>query len=432
MVSQLGKIVYGAGPIKAQRLATLAVFLTEYHPRPRKRTIALPGKKRPDSDCVLVRHAARQKALIHRAGSLVHKPVRGEVEMAISKFTCKSLPFRVRIRGALLLASAALVPAVHAQTDLFNSRNTISGSVFVENMNQPAARVRVDVRGLSGGGIATAYTDSSGHFQADGTSARSYIVSIDEPGYEPVEERIDSIGASSGVVLTLKKAKTLQPEPSSDRYTVSIHALSAPGKARKAFEKGIERLQKNDPAGSIAHFKEATDVFPDYYEAFYQLGMANLELRRGDEAERALQKAIDLSGGHNADPQFAMSALLCDRGQFEDAERVTRRALEIDPVSWRGYLFLGQALYGQNHLEEAEKNTRMAITRKQDLASAYVLLANIDIRRQDYRKAIADLDIFLRLKPDDPVSQQARDVRDAAQRVVNRFDQIYSLPQFLY
>jgi len=352
-----------------------------------------------------------------------------------TELTSRFTPAKPVLMGAtlLLLTSAALTATAQAQIETLVSRATISGSVFVENISQPAARIKVDVRALSGGQIATAYTDASGRFEANGPNgSSSYIVSVEEPGYEPVEERVEPAGTLSSVVLTLKKARSTEAAPIGERYTVSVHDLNAPGKARKALEKGLARLQKKDPAGSIAHFKEATNAFPDYYEAFYQLGLANLELRRGDEAERALQKAIDLTGGHNADPQFALGALLCDRRQYADAERLTRRALEIDPVSWRGYLFLGQALYGQNRLDDAEKNARMALSRRSDVASAYVLLANIDIRRHDYRHAITELDSFLRLKPDGPTSDQARDVRNAAERVVNRFTRIFSVPQFVY
>src|SRR5258707_9117124 len=80
-----------------------------------------------------------------------------------------------------------------------------------------------------------------------------------------------------------------------DGYTVSVHELKVPGKARHAFEKGIEQLRKKDAEGSLNHFKEATDAFPNYYEAYYQIGVANLELRRGNEAEQALQRSIDFA-----------------------------------------------------------------------------------------------------------------------------------------
>jgi len=87
----------------------------------------------------------------------------------------------------------------------------------------------------------------------------------------------------------------------------------------------------------------------------YQIGLANLELRRGNDAEQALQRSIDLSGGGYAEPQFALGALLCDRRSFPEAERVLRRAVEVDGNSWKGHLFLGQALFGQNRLGEGEK-----------------------------------------------------------------------------
>ena len=332
----------------------------------------------------------------------------------------------------VLVASATLVSSGHAQTELSPvSRSAIFGTVFVEGVGQPAARIRVDVRAVTGSEVATAYTDSGGRFEARGANSGPYIVSIEEPGYEPLEERVDPARAG-GVVFTLKKARSVAPSPSREAYMVSVHDLNVPGKARKAFEKGLERLQKNDPAGSVAHFKEATDAFPDYYEAFYQLGVANLELRRSDDAEWALQKAIDLSGGHNPDPQFALGALLCDREEYAEAEKVVRRAMERNSYSWKGYLLIGQAQFGQNQLAEAEKNARRALARKDDLASAYVLLANIAIRRRDYRAAISELDKFLKLKPDGPRSAEARDVRSAAERVLNRFNRMFSLPQFVY
>ena len=348
------------------------------------------------------------------------------------KFTPPRIPAKVCLAVGVLLIVSAFVPLAQAQIELSaGSRSTVFGTVFMEGAAQPAARIRVDVRAITGAEIATAYTDSGGRFQAQSNGGGPYIVSIEEPGYEPVEQQVDPRDAS-GIVLTLKKTKAAAGSPVGGAYTVSVHDLNVPGKARKSFDKGLEHLQKNDPAGSVLYFKEATDAFPDYYEAFYQLGVANLELRRSDEAERALQKAIDLSGGHNPDPQFALGALLCDRQEYAEAEQVIRRGMEHDSYSWKGYLFLGQAQFGQNQLAEAGKNAKMALARKSDLASAYILLANIAIRGHDYRTAISHLDKFLELKPDAPNSAQARDVRNAAERVVNRLNRMFAPPQFVY
>jgi len=338
--------------------------------------------------------------------------------------------------GCLLLAVASNVPQAQGQLQFASSggtRSTIAGSVSVDEEARPAAKVRVDVKALSGGQLATTFTDSTGRFEAPTEGAGSFIVTVQEQGYEPVEQRVDLGfgGSTPRVMITLHKVRAT-PADRAEGYTVSVHELKVPGKARHAFEKGIEQLRKKDIEGSLNHFKEATDAFPNYYEAYYQIGVANLELRRGNEAEQALQRSIDLSGGRYAEPQFALGALLCDRQAYPEAERVLRRAIEVEPNSWKGHLFLGQALLGQTRLAEAEKSAQEVLLRRSDLPSAYILLANIHIRKQEYILAIKDLDTFLGMKPVGSSSQQARAVRDAAQRIASRLEQTVTPPNFVY
>lgn len=335
--------------------------------------------------------------------------------------------------GCLLVALAGGVPQTRAQFNNFNgARSTIEGWVQIDGETLPASRVRVDVKALGGGEIATTFTDSNGRFQAPAAGPGRVMVTVQEEGYEPVEEMVDVEygGSTRGVVITLRKVRATPIEPGG--YKVSVHELKVPGKARREFEKGLQHLQKKDIAGSLDHFKEATNAFPDYYEAFYQIGMANLELRRGDEAEHAFQRAIDLSGGGYAEAQFALGALLCDRKAYADAERVLRRAIDLDPNSWKGHLFLGQALFEQNRLAEAEKSAREVLLRQADIAPAYILLANIHIRRHEYVLGIQDLDTFLKMKPEGPTSEQARAVRAAAQSVASRLARTVAPPKFVY
>jgi Tfp pilus assembly protein PilF len=334
--------------------------------------------------------------------------------------------------GCLLVALASSVPQAVAQINFKGGRSTITGSVMIDGEAEPAARVRVDVKGLSGGAIATAFTDSSGRFEAAAEGAGFVIVTVQERGYEPVEQRVNLgfEGIAPGVVITLRRARTAPIEVAG--YKVSVHDLKVPGKARHEFEKGLDRLHKKDFAGGLEHFQEATHAFPDYYEAYYQIGLAHMELRHRDEAEQALQRAIDLSGGGYADAQFGLGALLCDRQQYSEAERVLRRGVEVDANSWKGHLFLGQALFGQNRLDEAEKSAQEVLLRRSDVASAYILLANIHIRRHEYVLGVKDLDTFLNMKPEGPTSDQARAVRAAAQRLVSRLEQAAEPPKFVY
>jgi tetratricopeptide (TPR) repeat protein len=303
---------------------------------------------------------------------------------------------------------------------------------MIDGEMQPASRVRVDVKGIGGSAIATAFTDSSGRFAANADGTDSVIVTVQEQGYEPVEQRVDlGRGGGAGLVITLRKLRANPIDPTGG-YTVSLHDLKVPGKARHAYDKGFALLQKKDPLGSLDHFKEATNAYPNYYEAYYQIGLANMELRRGSDAEQAFQRSIDLSGGGYAEPQFALGALLCDRKEYTQAEQILRRSIEIDSSSWKGYLFLGQAQFGMNQLDEAEKNAREVLLRRSETPPAYILLANIHIRRHEYILGLKDLDTYLAMKPTGPTSDQAREVRAAASKIMSRLQQKVLPPVFVY
>jgi tetratricopeptide (TPR) repeat protein len=335
--------------------------------------------------------------------------------------------------SCLFMASLLASPVAQAQFGFSASgRPRISGSVLLDGEALPAARVRVDVRALAGGDVATTFTDAAGRFEAAAENLGQYLVVVSEQGYEPVEQRVQTSldGNTSGVIITLRKIRSYLPIRKG--YMVSVHELRVPGKAKRAFDKGLERLQKKDFAGSLKHFKEATSAFPDYYEAYYQTGLADMELRRRDDAEEALQRSIDLSGGGYAEPQFALGALLCDRQSYTEAERVLRRGIEVDGNSWKGHLFLGQALFGLNRLAEAEKSAREVLLRSSDVSAAYILLANIYIKRSQYVMAMNYLDTFLKMEPEGQAREQARAVRAAATRIVTRLQSNLLHPQFVY
>jgi Tfp pilus assembly protein PilF len=354
-----------------------------------------------------------------------------EVVRGFSRNPIISKVFHAGIFASLTLLALAPQSSAQFRSTSPSSPTTISGSVLVEGTDRPAGSVRVDIRSLTGSPLATTYTDSGGRFEATSPDSGAYIVTVDEQGYEPVEQRVDrGVGTLANIVVVLKKVRTFLPVHSG--YTVSVKELNIPGKARKEFEKGAERLQKQDYEGGLAHFKEATNAYPDYYEAFYQAGLANMELRRWTDAEQDFQRAINLTGGGHAEAEFALGAVLCQRQAYVDAERAVRRGLDTDSNSWKGYIFMGEALFGQNRLDETEKNAREAILRKPDASSAYILLANVHIRRHQYVMALSDLDTYLKLKPTGPTSDQARDVRNAAQRVVARFQRILTPPRFVY
>lgn len=312
------------------------------------------------------------------------------------------------LTGAAILAGASQASAKVPLSETPSS--AISGVVLSQTSNKPVANVIVSVRSESEGISRSVLTDYAGQFEVDGIPDGKYVVSIEEPGYEPLTVNEQLSGPPLKLSLHLIVSKFIPRERLAN--TVSVHELKIPYKAAQEFRKGLEHLNKNDLQQSLNHFAKATHVFADFYEAFYHLGVVQLRLGDRDRAMESFQHAINLSGGSYASAQFGMGYVLFLDGQLSEAEKVLRRGLEIDANPPDGHAILAMVLLKLNRLDEAEKSAREALVRNPNFAGAYLVLSDVYGRRRDYRQQLTGLDSFLKLQPSGPLSERAHHARD--------------------
>jgi len=329
----------------------------------------------------------------------------------------------------LFVAILAVIPSSLAQAPLFDPfdsqhgppherKGDLSGTVYVDQTNMPAAKVPVHIRSLNSGFFETVLTDYGGRFELHGIPPGSYQVSVDEPGYERANAMAQVNAFHSEVSLYVKSRSASPPNgsPAGSASVVSVRDLKIPSKAQNEFHRGLERLGKSDIAGSLVHFNKATAAFPDYYEAFYEIGVAEAHLNHEDNALQALQKAIDLSGGHYPLAQFAYGLLLANRGNPVEAERIIRAGLETGADLPEGHVYLAIALLRQNRIGDAEKCIREALLRRPQYADAYFALGDVHHQRKDYQAEIQDLDMYLKLSPSGSSSDHVRQLRETAKQ----------------
>jgi len=310
----------------------------------------------------------------------------------------------------------AWAPSAKAQvSSLLGVEGEISGTVLLEADKRPASQVVVKLKSRVAGVFRSVLTDFEGHFRVQNLPRGTYDIAVDEEGYEASQTSAQLDGPAAKLVVYLKGRSAPIRQSS---YTVSLRELKIPGRARDEFQKGLQRLAKNDPAGSLSHFTKARQAFPGYFEAYYNMGVAEMALGHKDEATKAFQTAIDLSGGRYATAEFGYGYVLCQEGRPVEAEKIIRRGLEVEDASPEGYVVLGQALKQLNRLEEAEKSAQEALLRNPNYAGAYLLLSDVAESKGAYRAEIEDLDIYLKLQPNGPGSELARKVRIAAQRML--------------
>jgi len=184
-------------------------------------------------------------------------------------------------------------------------------------------------------------------------------------------------------------AQSGQAPVSKNDYVVSVQELRMSGKGRKNFDKGSRLLLKGDAAASITYLQRAIEEYPEHYKAYYDLGVAHFRLGHTAEALQAFQKSIDLTAGKFAPPQFGMAAILCQKQDFAQAERILERGLELEPGSAIGKYYLGWAQFALNRLVEAERSVQQALVRNANLTEARALLELIH-RRQAAVQSVAE------------------------------------------
>lgn len=293
----------------------------------------------------------------------------------------------------------------------------IQGTIHAAGSQSGLDRVRVEVSGGAGESFGVAFTDSNGRFEFRALPKKSFVLDISAPGYETISETVDlSSGSLRGLEFELKQSGKTPQAPPGSGPTVSAHELSMPEKAREAMQAGKEKLYaKKDPQGSLADFERAVAAAPNYYEAYYEMGVAHGQVGDAVPAERDIRKAIEVSEDHFAQADLTLGAILIDRKQYTEAEKTLRRAVELEPASWLAHYELGKSLLAQNRLTEALAAGEQARTLKPDSALVYRLLITINYRLHNRAALLVDLDAYIKLDPNSPAGLRARQLRAEAQ-----------------
>jgi len=288
---------------------------------------------------------------------------------------------------------------------------TITGNLYFEEGRRPVPGVSVELRNTAGELLETATTTATGSFEFHGLGRKWYSVSVELSGYEPAAASIDmSLSSTTTLEIYLKRKSDDTASPKAK--SISAHELTIPRNARDLLDSGKRKLYVGkDAPGALRDFQKAVAAAPNYYEAYYQIAMAQLALGRRDDAEAAFRKSIEMSGDTFGEAEIGLGRSVLDRGDFLQAEKMIRRGLELKSDAWAGHYELARALAGENRIPEAQKSAEEARSLAPNVAVVYELLASIHFREKDYAALLADLDAYIKLDPDSNEGQRAKALR---------------------
>lgn len=290
--------------------------------------------------------------------------------------------------------------------------SSVSGSVVALN-GKALSDVRVDLRDSNGTTVAYGYTNSAGQFAlAEVPTGMYQIVAV--KGTNSAEERLTVMAGQTPVMLRLSTGDDTASDGSS---TVSVASLRVPDKARKAYEKAQEALNKNKLEDARKYSEKALEAYPQYANALTLRGI--LEMNDG-----AVDKAMDdFDHAVKADPSYGlayttMGAAYNQQGRYKDAQRVLQRAIAIQPDSWQNYFEMAKSSLGDANYKDALQYVGKASVISQEYPPLHLVKAHALLGLKQYPDAIGELELYLNREPSGAAADAARKVLSNAKAFV--------------
>lgn len=316
--------------------------------------------------------------------------------------------------GAVLLLWLALAPAApgwaqgRRRTSILDFPQVeIEGIVRIDAGRQRVIGATVTLQDLQGQVVDEQST--SGEFHFTGLHKAAYTLIVSAQGYEPYTQRIDLTNFEGAYVVNA----TLRPNDSAEPSTTNLPSrtdATAPGKARKEWEKGARanRDKKTDEARD--HFQRAVDIYPCYARAQTDLALALMRQRDSPRSEAPLKKAIECDPDY-VEAYLHLGRLLNAEQRYAEARQVLEEGVRREPGSWRLQYDLAQADAGLNNFPLAEQEFERALSFGPNVSPAvHEKLADLYLKEKAYTKAYAEMQAYLQAAPDGRYAEKVKTV----------------------
>lgn len=279
---------------------------------------------------------------------------------------------------------------------------TVDIRVVDAQAEQPLNQVKVELLAFPDRFVQMAHTGSSGRVELFNIPLGSYIVRASHAGYTTADVRIDIRRGESTKFVELRLQSVRSGETLTTVGVVSERTLAIPAPALKQMEQGIRLLnEKKDAKRSLQHFRKAIELYPPYYEAYFMLGMAHVQLNSPGQAQLALEKAIELNPTF-LEPYYPLSVLLMSEKKYEQAEHLLQKAMQLDTKDWKWPFELARCHASRGQWDKALSYAEMAHAHPNPPSKVHILMADLYSGVGQTVKAVEELEKFIKLDPTSP------------------------------
>lgn len=301
----------------------------------------------------------------------------------------------------------------HSAVSAPQGRNSISGMVFGE-ARTPVAETYVQLLDELGLVITQTRTNGSGRYIFHGLSSGRFKIKVFPVGTDYMEQvqevylaPVAAVPGSGADNQQVDFYLRLRDSANSGPFSVpgAIFAQEVPDEARKLFERGVSELRQKKEKEGFENLKQALVIFPNYFQALDRLGTEYAARGRVNptffEAARILlTKAIEINP-RSYSSMFGLGFTQYHQGMINEAVENLERAISVYSSSIAGHLWLGIAQKKAGKLVQAEASFKRANDlSKGKEADVHWQLAGLYNDQKRYAEAAAELELFLKSKPD--------------------------------
>ena len=285
----------------------------------------------------------------------------------------------------------------------------------------------VELRVQGGAMIGQTVTDTDGDFEFPNLVAGVYEIAVNAMGFNPVVQRAEfNHTPDENFEETLNVEVVVTPREDRILGTPGTSfAQNVPKEARNAYEKALAKLSDRKTDEAIVLLTHATEVYNEYFNAYYSLAAVYYATGKLDDALKDLERARQINGRDSSVYQL-FGMVMLKEGKLMVAEYAFKQSAEFDPTRpaphfYRGYTLAGLASQEQKDqtsrdLTQAEKELNLAwdLSNKR-LFQCHVQKARIYQMKGDNGAAISELQEYLKEAPNEKDAADIRKVLETLQ-----------------
>ncbi|MEE8349266.1 MAG: tetratricopeptide repeat protein [Acidobacteriota bacterium] len=199
-----------------------------------------------------------------------------------------------------------------------------------------------------------------------------------------------------------------------DEYSISASQLTVSDRARREYQKAVDRLEKHDLSRAHEHFQAAVDLAPQFAAAWNYLGTMSYHSGDYRQAEEHFREALQQDAAAYS-PLVNLGGALLSQGRVDEALPFNERAVQARPDDALAHSQLGQCYFLVGRLEEAERHLRQAkALDPRHFSFPQLVLAELYQQRHDPDALMRELAEFLEYHPD---SDRGPEIADWLNRI---------------